>query len=135
MLYGVQCSSTNPGYLLLHHLGLSLEEERQQHEGEVVGVRVGVSQLIGHCVQEQVAPLRVYLSHQPAQQREVRGLLHALGGDGRPRLLQSQDAGLSDAQDECVQERNVVAVRKGSSALEYLSVTESHSLYSVYTDS
>lgn len=89
----------HPGDLLLHHLGLGLEEEGQQHDGEVVGVRVGVAELVGHGVQKEVAALRVRLRDEPPQQREVGGALDALGGDGGARLLENQDPGLPDVQD------------------------------------
>lgn len=45
--------------LLLNHLRLGLREEIKQHAAEVVRVLVGVAELVGHRVEEEVPPLGV----------------------------------------------------------------------------
>lgn len=47
-----------PGDLLLDGLGVGLGEQVQHGAAEVVGVAVGVAQLVGYGVQEQVAAWR-----------------------------------------------------------------------------
>lgn len=47
-----------PGDLLLDGLGVGLGKQVQHGAAEVVGVAVGVAQLIGYGVQEQVATWR-----------------------------------------------------------------------------
>lgn len=44
----------HPGDLLLDGFGIGLGEEVQQSTGEIMRVTVGIPQLIGYCVQEQV---------------------------------------------------------------------------------
>lgn len=44
----------SPGDLLLDGLGVGLSEQVEHGAAEVVGVAVGVAQLIGDSVQEQV---------------------------------------------------------------------------------
>ena len=45
--------------LLLHHLRLGLREEVEKHAAEVVGVLVGVAELVRHRVEEKVPSLWV----------------------------------------------------------------------------
>lgn len=54
------CASAGPppGDLLLDGLGVGLGKQVQHGAAEVVGVAVGVAQLVGYCVQEQVATWR-----------------------------------------------------------------------------
>lgn len=52
------------GDLLLDHLRLGLREQVEQHAAEVVRVLVGVPELVGHGVEEEVPPLRVELVGQ-----------------------------------------------------------------------
>lgn len=47
-----------PGDLLLDGLGVGLGKQVQHGAAEVVGVAVGVAQLVGYRVQEQVATWR-----------------------------------------------------------------------------
>ena len=62
-----------------------LVEEVEQDAGEVVGVIVGVAQLVGQGVQEEVAPLCVHVSSQ-AHEDVQGGLVH--GAALWPRLVQ-----------------------------------------------
>ena len=80
-------------------------------------VGVGVPELVGDGVEQQVAAFGVSLGHQAPQKGEVGGGLHRGGGDGGAGPLQGRDASLADAQDESVEERDVVGVRMGSRAL------------------
>lgn len=54
----------NPGDLLLDHFRLSFGEQIQQNAAEVVRVLVGIAQLIGHGVEEEVSSLGVQLVRQ-----------------------------------------------------------------------
>lgn len=49
------------GDLLLDHLRLGLGEKVQQNAAEVVRVLVGVPELVGYGVEEEVPPFRVQL--------------------------------------------------------------------------
>lgn len=49
-------SDSSPGDLLLDGLGVGLSKQIQHGATEVVGVAVGVPQLIGDGIQEQVTP-------------------------------------------------------------------------------
>lgn len=56
---GAKCfraHSVPPGDLLLDGLGVGLSKQIQHGAAEVMSVAVGVAQLIGNCVQEQVTP-------------------------------------------------------------------------------
>lgn len=56
---GTKCfraHSVPPGDLLLDGLGVGLSKQIQHGAAEVMSVAVGVAQLIGNCVQEQVTP-------------------------------------------------------------------------------
>lgn len=44
-----------PCDLFLDCFCIRLREERQEGTGEVVGVAVGITQLVGYCIQEQVS--------------------------------------------------------------------------------
>lgn len=50
--------SVSPGDLLLDSLSVGLCKQVQHGAAEVVSVAVGVSQLIGNCVQEKVPACR-----------------------------------------------------------------------------
>ena len=53
--------SVSPRDLLLNRLRVGLCEQVEEAAGVVVGVRVGVAQLIGDAVKEEVAALRVHV--------------------------------------------------------------------------
>ena len=53
-----------PGDLLLDGLSVGLAEQVEQEAGEVVGVRVGVSQLIGDTVEEEIPSLGIHIHRQ-----------------------------------------------------------------------
>lgn len=63
------------GDLLLHHLRLRFGEEVQQDATKVVRVLVGVAELVGHRIEEEVPPLGVEL---------VRQLLETTDAQTRP---------------------------------------------------
>ena len=48
----------SPSDLFLDGLGVGLREEGEEGAGEIVGVAVGVAQLVGDRIQEQVPPYR-----------------------------------------------------------------------------
>jgi hypothetical protein len=56
-LFGNQALQQDSGNLLSDLIVVRLEEEVEQSGREVVGVRVRKTQLIGNCVEEQVATL------------------------------------------------------------------------------
>jgi len=54
----------HPGDLLLDGLSVGLAEQVEQEAGEVVGVRVGVSQLVGDTVEEEIPTLGIHIHRQ-----------------------------------------------------------------------
>ena len=64
--------AAKPGDLFLNGLGVGLGEEVEEAAGVVVGVRVGVAQLVGDTIEEQVAALGVHV-HRKVLQGEVIG--------------------------------------------------------------
>eukprot|EP00976_Prorocentrum_cordatum_P040762 827877-Prorocentrum_minimum.AAC.2 len=93
--------------LLLDNLVLRLREQEQQHAREVVRVVVRVAQLVRHRVEQQVAPLRVQLRHQPLEHVHGRRLR-----DGRLPLrglgLQLGNRLDAHVEHERVEQRHVV---------------------------
>mmetsp|Transcript_29531 Transcript_29531/g.65382 ORF Transcript_29531/g.65382 Transcript_29531/m.65382 type:complete len:496 (-) Transcript_29531:1158-2645(-) len=84
--------------LLLDKLHLDLRKQRKQHAREVVGVAVGVAQLVGNGIEQQVAPLTVQLSSQAQVQVHgcsVQGASHAFGN-------------MADVQHQRVDSRGIV---------------------------
>ena len=65
-----------PGDLLLNGLGVGLGEEVEEAAGVVVGVRVGVAQLVRDTVEEEVATLGVHVNGKVLQ-GEIIGLMSA----------------------------------------------------------
>lgn len=61
-----------PGDLLLYGLCVCLGEEREEAAAEIVRVAVGVAELVGHCIQQQVAACQGW------------------GGEGRSMVLAQQ---------------------------------------------
>ena len=57
----------NPRYLLLDGLSVGLCEQVEQAAGEIVGVRVGVAELIGDTIEEEVTTLSVEVDSQVLQ--------------------------------------------------------------------
>lgn len=53
-----ELNSASPGDLLLDGLSVGLSKQIQHGAAEVVSVTVGVAQLIGNCIQEQVTPCK-----------------------------------------------------------------------------
>lgn len=49
----------NSGDLLLDGLSVGFCKQIQERAGEIVSVAVGISELIGNCVQEQVSTFRI----------------------------------------------------------------------------
>ena len=49
-----------PGDLFLDGLSIGLSKEREESTGEIVGVAVGISQLVGYGIQEQVATYKMW---------------------------------------------------------------------------
>ena len=45
----------NSSDLFLNSLSVGLSKEREKSTAEVVGVAVGITELVGNCIQEQVA--------------------------------------------------------------------------------
>ena len=67
--------SLSPSDLLLDRLSVGLCEQVQHGATEVVGVTVGISQLIGNCVQEKVPACRrgtVSTYRFPYTQKEIK---------------------------------------------------------------
>ena len=62
-----------------------LIEEIQQDAGEVVGVVVGIAQLVCEGIQEEVTPLSIQVIGQTHEDVQ-RGLMHGVAL--RPRLVQ-----------------------------------------------
>lgn len=60
------------GDLLLHHLRLRFGEQVQQDATKVVCVLVGVAELVGHRIEEEVPPLGVELVRQLLQTTEAQ---------------------------------------------------------------
>lgn len=52
----IRSDSISPGDLLLDSLSVGFSKQIEHGAAEVVGVAVGVAQLICDCVQEQVTP-------------------------------------------------------------------------------
>lgn len=73
------------GDLLLDHLRLRLREQVEQHAAEVVRVLVGVPQLVGHGVQEEVTALGVQLVRQLPSPFSVSWHGGGTAGHGRAR--------------------------------------------------
>lgn len=48
-----------PSDLFLNRLGIRFCKETEKNAAEVVGVAIGVTQLIGNGIDEQIAPFRV----------------------------------------------------------------------------
>ena len=95
--------------LLLNGLQVGFGEEIQQSAREVMRVRVGITQLIGDGVEEQVSAFRIEIDGQVLENVHVRGM--GDGGDGWSQTTVLTDVvnGLSaDVEDESVQQRDVV---------------------------
>lgn len=51
-------TNVQPGYLLLDSLIISLSEEIEESTTEIVGVAIGISQLVSNSSQKQIATCR-----------------------------------------------------------------------------
>ena len=95
--------------LLLNGLQVGFGEEIQQSAREIMRVRVGITQLIGDGVEEQISAFRIEIDGQVLENVHVRGM--GDGGDGWSQTTVLTDVlnGLSaDVEDESVQQRDVV---------------------------
>mmetsp|Transcript_25033 Transcript_25033/g.69879 ORF Transcript_25033/g.69879 Transcript_25033/m.69879 type:complete len:303 (-) Transcript_25033:2245-3153(-) len=99
----------HPRDLLLHYLLPRLREEVQQHTREIVGVVVGVAQLVGDGIEQQIAALRVEVCRQALKDVHGGGVHHR-GGARLPRL--GGDGLDAHVQHQRVDERRVVAGTK-----------------------
>ena len=67
-------------HLLLDNLLTGLREEVEQHAGEVVGVVVGVAQLVGDGIEEEVAPFVVQILDEVLENVHGGALCDGCGG-------------------------------------------------------
>jgi hypothetical protein len=59
-----QSLKQHPGDLLLDEVLFHIQEEFQQESTEIIGVTVGVTQLVSNCIEKPVATFRVQVGGQ-----------------------------------------------------------------------
>ena len=95
--------------MLLDGFGIGLGKEAEQDAAEVVRVAVGVAQLVGDGVDEQITSLRVQIDGQILEDVDVGRM--ADGGHGRSQSfrLDRLDGLRADVQHQRVQQRQIVS--------------------------
>ncbi len=98
-----QKNQTIPCYLLLNRLRISFSKKAKQNAAKVVRVAIGVAQLIGNGINEQVASFSVKVDGQTLKNIHVRRVTYRRHRRRQSLRLYRLNSLGANVQDQCVQ--------------------------------